>query len=108
MPGPRRSVFQYAVVRVVPRVERGECLNVGIVLLCRSRRYLGARMLLVEARLAAVAPGLDPATLRPHLSKDVATPAGPRQLALGVHIPANLGEPGAAVRMWANGRPNAA
>ena len=67
MPGPRRSVFQYAIVRVVPRVERGECLNVGIVLLCRPRRYLGARMLLDEARLAAVAPGLDPATLRPHL-----------------------------------------
>lgn len=67
MPGPRRSVFQYAVVRVVPRVERGECLNVGIVLLCRPRRYLGARMLLDEARLAAFAPELDPATLRPHL-----------------------------------------
>ena len=67
MPGPRRSVFQYAIVRVVPRVERGEYLNVGIVLLCRPRRYLGARMLLDEARLAAVAPGLDPATLRPHL-----------------------------------------
>jgi hypothetical protein len=67
VPGPRRSVFQYAVVRVVPRVERGECLNVGIVLLCRPRRYLGARILLDEERLAAFAPGLEPATLRPHL-----------------------------------------
>lgn len=45
-------------------------------------------------------------TLASHLRKDVATPAGPRQLALGVHIPANLGQPGAAVRMWTNGRPN--
>lgn len=67
MPEPRRSVFQYAVVRVVPRVERGECLNVGIVLLCRPRRYLGARILLNERRLAALAPDLDPSTLRPHL-----------------------------------------
>ena len=67
MPAPRRSVFQYAIVRVVPRVERGECLNVGIVLLCRPRRYLGARILLDEARLAAFAPGLDPASIRPHL-----------------------------------------
>ena len=67
MRAARRSVFQYAIVRVVPRVERGECLNVGIVLLCRPRRYLGARILLDEARLAALAPGLDPATLRPHL-----------------------------------------
>lgn len=67
MPAPRRSVFQYAIVRVVPRVERGECLNVGIILLCRPRRYLGARIALDEARLAAFAPGLDPGSVRPHL-----------------------------------------
>lgn len=67
MPAARRSVFQYAIVRVVPRVERGECLNVGIVVLCRARRYLGARIELDEARLAALAPGLDPASIRPHL-----------------------------------------
>ena len=48
------------------------------------------------------------ATLAPHLSKDVQTAGGPRQLALGVFIPANLGQPGAVVRMWTNGRPNAA
>jgi DUF3037 family protein len=67
VPASRRSVFQYAIVRVVPRVERGECLNVGIVLLCRPRRYLGARIRLDEARLAAFAPGLDPSAVRPHL-----------------------------------------
>lgn len=67
MPAPPRSVFQYAIVRVVPRVERGECLNVGIILLCRPRRYLGARIALDEARLAAFAPGLDPGSVRPHL-----------------------------------------
>ncbi len=67
MPGPRRSVFQYAIVRVVPRVERGECLNVGVVLLCRPRRYLDARILLDEARLTALAPELDPGGVRPHL-----------------------------------------
>lgn len=67
MPAARRSVFQYAIVRVVPRVERGECLNVGVVLLCRPRRFLGARIHLDERRLGAFAPGLDPATIRPHL-----------------------------------------
>jgi hypothetical protein len=67
VPGSRRSVFQYSIVRVVPRVERGECLNVGIVLLCRPRRYLGARIELDEARLAALAPALDPVTMRAHL-----------------------------------------
>ena len=67
MPEPPRNAFQYAIVRVLPRVERGECLNVGIVLLCRPRRFLGARIALDEARLAAFAPDLDPATIRPHL-----------------------------------------
>ena len=67
MPAPPRSPFQYAIVRVLPRVERGECLNVGVILLCRPRRYLGARIVLDERRLAGFAPDLDPATIRPHL-----------------------------------------
>ena len=67
MSDPPPNAFQYAIVRVVPRVERGECLNVGVILLCRARRFLAARMVLDERRLAALAPGLDPASLRPHL-----------------------------------------
>lgn len=67
MPAARRSVFQYAIVRVVPRVERGECLNVGVVLLCRPRRFLAARIHLDERRLIALAPELDPQLIRPHL-----------------------------------------
>ncbi len=67
MPEPPRSVFQYAVIRLLPRVERGEFLNVGVVLLCRPQRYLGARIALDQGRLAALAPDLDPATVRPHL-----------------------------------------
>jgi hypothetical protein len=67
VPGSRRSIFQYAIVRIVPRVERGECLNAGIILLCRPRRFLGARIALDTTRLAALAPGLDLATVRPHL-----------------------------------------
>jgi hypothetical protein len=64
---PPRNAFQYAIVRVVPRVERGECLNVGVILLCRPKRFLGARIALDERRLAAFAPDLDPASIRPHL-----------------------------------------
>ena len=67
MPEPPRNAFQYAIVRLLPRIERGECLNVGVILLCRPRRYLGARMALDERRLVAIAPDLDPATVRPHL-----------------------------------------
>jgi hypothetical protein len=67
VPEPPRSVFQYAIVRLLPRVERGEFLNVGVILLCRTQPFLGARIALDEGRLAAFAPDLDPATVRPHL-----------------------------------------
>jgi hypothetical protein len=67
VPVPPRNVFQYSIIRVVPRVERGEMLNAGIVLLCRPTRFLGARIALDEGRLAALAPDLDPATVQPHL-----------------------------------------
>lgn len=63
----RRDPFEYAVVRVVPRVERGEFVNAGIVLMCRPRRFLRARTALDAARLAALAPGCDPDEVRPHL-----------------------------------------
>ena len=46
-------------------------------------------------------------TLAPHLKADVATPAGKRQLALAVYIPAGYGETAAPARLWTNGRPNA-
>lgn len=45
-------------------------------------------------------------TLAPHLGKDRPTPVGERQLVLGVHIPANFGQPGAAARLWTQARPN--
>jgi hypothetical protein len=67
VPEPPRNAFQYAIIRVTPRVERGESLNVGVVLLCRPARFLGARIALDEKRLAAFAPNLDPASIRPHL-----------------------------------------
>ena len=64
---PSRSGFQYAIVRVVPRVERGERLNAGVILLSRPKRYLGARTGLDDARLLALAPDADPDEVRPHL-----------------------------------------
>jgi Protein of unknown function (DUF3037) len=68
VPEQPRSQFQYAIIRVVPRVERGECLNAGVVMLCRPRRFLAAKVGLDEARLRAIAPGADPATILPHLA----------------------------------------
>src|SRR4051812_7682095 len=62
-----RTPFQYAAIRVVPRVERGELVNAGVVLFCRPRRFLGARTHLDERLLAALSPKCDPADVRPHL-----------------------------------------
>jgi hypothetical protein len=51
--------FVYAVIKVVPRVERGECVNVGVVLFCRPRRLLDGRFELNRERLRALAPDLE-------------------------------------------------
>lgn len=67
MPDAPRSAYQYAIVRVVPRVDRGECLNVGVILLCREHRFIDALTVLDEVRLAAFAPNLPAASVRPHL-----------------------------------------
>ena len=66
-PDAARSPFAYAIVRVVPRVERGERLNAGIVLLCRPLRFVGAEMRLDEARLRSLDPDCDVDEVRAHL-----------------------------------------
>jgi hypothetical protein len=59
--------FEYAVIRVVPRVERGESFNAGIVLFSRARAFLDARVDVDEALLAAMSPGSDAGEVRRHL-----------------------------------------
>ena len=60
--------FQYVVLRCVPRVDREEFLNVGVVLYCQATDFLGCAGHVDETRLAAVAPGLDPAAVRSALA----------------------------------------
>lgn len=62
------DVYEYAVVRVVPRVERGEFLNAGVVLWCRAREHLAARTVLDTGRLLALAPGLDVEAVARHVA----------------------------------------
>jgi Protein of unknown function (DUF3037) len=54
------SPFDYAIVRVVPRVERGERINAGAIVSCPTQRYLAARIALDAARLHALSPSTDP------------------------------------------------
>jgi hypothetical protein len=62
--GSGRDVFEYALLRVVPRVERGECVNAGVLVYCRAQAYVGARTHLDEARLLALDPAADVAGVR--------------------------------------------
>jgi hypothetical protein len=70
------ETFQYALVRVVPDVERGECLNAGVIVFCRRHRFLAARIALDPARLAALAPDADVAAVRAHLDAVARIAAG--------------------------------
>jgi Protein of unknown function (DUF3037) len=58
-----RDTFEYAVLRVVPRVERGEALNAGVLVYCRQRDYLGSRVHLDPGRLRALDPTADAAAI---------------------------------------------
>jgi DUF3037 family protein len=59
--------FSYAIYRLVPRIERGECVNVGVVVFCRPRDYLAARTALDEARVGVLWPELELDEVRKHL-----------------------------------------
>ena len=57
--GSGRDTFEYALVRFVPRLERGECVNVGVLLHCRHRDHLTLRTHLDPDRVRALDPGVD-------------------------------------------------
>lgn len=63
-----RVPFEYATLRVVPRVERGEFINAGVIVYSRARDFLGARVLLDEHRLRALAPDVDVEAVRAALA----------------------------------------
>jgi hypothetical protein len=64
---PARLFYEYAVIRVVPRVERGELINAGVVLYCLERDFLEAAVRLDAARLRALAPDVDIGLVEQHL-----------------------------------------
>lgn len=64
---PAEHTYDYAIIRVVPRVERGEMINVGVILSCPDRDFLEARIELDPSRLLALDATLDVETTRAHL-----------------------------------------
>ena len=65
---PDLCTYDYAIVRVVPRIERGEFINAGVILACASRAFLKARIELDEARLRLLDPGADAEAFQAALS----------------------------------------
>jgi len=59
--------YDYALIRLVPSVERGECLNIGVILFCRTLAYLGVRIYLDKARSLALSPDIDLAAVQEQL-----------------------------------------
>jgi len=72
------EAYQYALWRVVPDAQRGECLNVGLVLYSPRLRFLGARAGIDESRLLALAPELDLPSLDSALHHRASVAAGDR------------------------------
>jgi hypothetical protein len=70
------AAYFYAVIRVVPRVERGECFNAGVVLFSRARRYLGMRWTLDPWKLQALSANTDPDFVESQLVAMAAVAAG--------------------------------
>lgn len=73
-----REEYQYALLRAVPDVERGESVNVGVVVFSRRNDYLGLRTHIDDVRLGALYPDLDLDALRAHLDGVRAVVAGDR------------------------------
>jgi hypothetical protein len=82
------SLFEYALLRVVPRVERGEFINAGVVLYCQDKKFLDARVHLDTERLRALDPNLDPEVIRAHLEvARLVCEGGPEAGAVGLLPP---------------------
>ena len=64
---PERVPYEYAVVRVVPRVDRDEFINAGVIVFARTRNLLSASTHLDESRLRALWPSIDVESVRRHL-----------------------------------------
>jgi hypothetical protein len=64
---PEQHLFEYAVIRIVPRVEREEFLNTGVILYCAREKFLNALIDFDEARVTAFAPALDLSAVRQNL-----------------------------------------
>ena len=65
---PVAASFDYAIFRLVPRVERGEFINIGLILFCRTQRFLETQFSIDEAKLNVLAPTFSPTEVEDHIA----------------------------------------
>src|SRR5690349_16580669 len=65
---PEKHLFEYAVIRVVPHVEREEFVNVGVILFCSKKKFLETRIRIDDQKLQAFSPELDLQDLKEHIN----------------------------------------
>ncbi len=73
---PEPSSYDFAVIRIVPRVDRGEFINAGVIVFCLGKKFLQAKIHLGEQRLRALWPDLDIALVQEHLEAFLKVCAG--------------------------------
>ncbi len=78
--------FDYAVLRVVPRVDRAEFINAGVILFCLQQKFLSARVHLSEARISALWPQLEIAPLKQHVDACTRICAGDKSAGPIAHL----------------------
>lgn len=64
---PEKVSYDYAIIRLIPDLERGECINLGVILYCASRRFLALNTNIDEQRISSFAPELDLLTIQRQL-----------------------------------------
>ena len=65
---PAKEIYEFAIIRLVPKVERGEFLNIGIVLFSKRFNYLGIKYIIDEKRLSALSDEIDFQAIREYLA----------------------------------------
>lgn len=63
----KRHIYEYAIIRLNPKVNRGECINVGIIIYCRDLKYIKAKIFVDELRLLALFPSINLDTVEENL-----------------------------------------
>lgn len=85
---PAHDTYDYAVIRVVPRVEREEFVNAGVIVSCPARKFLEARIELDLVRVLALDPAADIESIKAHLASiPVVCRGGPAAGAIGQLTP---------------------